>query len=240
MEHGIKIVLTGDEINRCIRFAGQAALNQQRIEFGQSDTDERSIPAMIVDTAVGKVGEAAFAKYCREYHGIIVNLDFNIYERGIWDDQDALINDWRIDIKSTKSGSKWLLVDWNKLSFRKHDQQLAHLYIMVTVGFRPSYRGSVNGTLTGEAFLHGGVFLDQLKHPQNKDSICRVLYKGDCIPNTSAKLQADNYGVFFKDLLSMEQVMRYIQNSCPPDTDCYTDPYDYETYSRPVSWNEWG
>ena len=111
---------------------------------------------------------------------------------------------------------------------------------MVTVGFRPSYKGSVNGTLTGEAFLHGGVFLDQLKHPQNKDSICRVLYKGDCIPNTSAKLQADNYGVFFKDLLSMEQVMRYIQNSCPPDTDCYTDPYDYETYSGPVSWNEWG
>jgi hypothetical protein len=44
-------------------------------------------------------------------------LDFNIYPRGVWDEADAIINGWRIDIKATRPGAKWMLIElglWQK------------------------------------------------------------------------------------------------------------------------------
>lgn len=129
----VEIKISQDELNQCVRFAGFAAAHQQKIEFGQQDTAERDIPAMIVDTAIGKIAEAAFSRYCRQKYHISVDLDYNIYERGLWDQQDAVINGWRFDIKASKTGSRWLLIDWNKLDFRQQDGELAHVYIMATV-----------------------------------------------------------------------------------------------------------
>jgi hypothetical protein len=46
--------------------------------------------------------------------GIVVPLDFEYYPRGEWDGQDTIINGWRIDVKGTRQGGKWMLIELSK------------------------------------------------------------------------------------------------------------------------------
>ena len=79
----------------------------------------------------------------KENYGIDVPLDFNYYPRGQWDDQDAEINGWRIDVKGTRKGGRWMLIEWNKLNFRQRDNNLSplcHVYGGLEPSDRSAYR----------------------------------------------------------------------------------------------------
>ena len=86
---------------RCIEFSQRSAPNQQAIEFGQHSTKARSTREIARDNLIGKIAEVAFSKMMKENYDIDVPLDFNCYPRGQWDNQDAVINGWRIDVKGT-------------------------------------------------------------------------------------------------------------------------------------------
>lgn len=94
----------------------------------------------------------------KENYGIDVPLDFNYYPRGQWDNQDAVINEWRIDVKGTRKGGQWMLIEWNKLNFRQRDNNLSHLYAMFTVDWDRS-----KDQPTGRASYKGAVSLNKLK-----------------------------------------------------------------------------
>ena len=128
-----KIRLTEDELDRCMEFSNRSAPNQQDIEFGQRSTKARSTREIARDNLIGKIAEVAFSKMMKENYGIDVPLDFNYYPRGQWDSQDAVINGWRIDVKGTRKGGHWMLIEWNKLNFRQRDNNLSHLYAMFSV-----------------------------------------------------------------------------------------------------------
>ena len=98
------IRLSQDELARCIEFSQRSAPNQQAIEFGQRSTKARSTREIARDNLIGKIAEVAFSKMMKENYGIDVPLDFNYYPRGQWDNQDAVINGWRIDVKGTRKG----------------------------------------------------------------------------------------------------------------------------------------
>ncbi|MGE5403330.1 MAG: hypothetical protein ACM3PP_00120 [Candidatus Saccharibacteria bacterium] len=102
-----RIELTRDEMEACWDFSKQSAENQQQIEFGQADTKPRPVGEIARDNFIGKLAEAAFQKFMRDEYNIDFELDYHYYPRGQWDDQDALINGWSIDVKGTRSGSKW-------------------------------------------------------------------------------------------------------------------------------------
>lgn len=217
------IRLNENEYEQCLVFAQTCALNQQRIEFGQSDTVPRSTAEISRDNMIGKMAEVAFAKMLRERYDIAIELDFNYYPRGKWDDQDAVINGWMIDVKATRKGGQWMLIEWSKLNFRQKQAKLSHLYVMAAVDWDRErdlpYR---------EVDLIGCASIQKLRPGVPSTAILR---KGACIPNTHMRLQADNYGIRFADLeKNWDYVISFLRNNAPPDLCDYPNPYT----GRPV------
>lgn len=218
------IWLTEDELKRCIEFSRISAPNQQAVEFGQHSTKPRSSSEIARDNLIGKIAEVAFSKMMKENYEIDVDLDFNYYPRGQWDSQDAVINGWRIDIKSTRKGGHWMLIEWNKLNFRQHNNNLSHIYLMFTVDWNRH-----TDLPTGRASFEGAVSLQKLKHgcPTTK-----ILRKGDVIPGTKTLLQADNYGIHFNDLYKhLNHLVSFMTDSQPPVslTEKFHNPYSGKT-----------
>ena len=218
------ILLAEEEMRRCRKFARISARSQQAIEYGQHTTKARSEREIARDNLIGKIAEVAFSKMLKENYGIDVPLDFNYYPRGQWDNQDAEINGWRIDIKATREGGRWMLIEWNKLNFRQRDNDLSHLFVLFTVGWNRQ-----TDQPTGTAAYQGAVSLEKLK---KSCTTTHELRKGSNIPGTSARLQADNYGIRFSDLYKdTDELIRILMEAPPAKTltDNYRNPYTGET-----------
>lgn len=216
------ITLTAEEMRVCMDFAYRCAENQQQIEFGQRDTAERGIPEIGRDNLIGKMAEVAFAKMLRERYNIYIELDFEFYPRGVWDRQDAKINDWRIDVKGTRGGGRWLLVEWSKLNFRQRDNDLSHLYVMASVAWDRETDSPV-----GTVDLIGCASINRLKPDEELTTIIR---KGETLPGTRTAMQADNYGIRFNQLTTdWDFIINKITTEPPPDTDDYPNPYTGQT-----------
>ena len=219
MSREVYVRLTDDEIERCRVFAYTSAQTQQAIEFGQKTTAERDKEEGGRDTWIGKIGEVIVAKAAEKRFGIHVDLDFSYYPRGQWDDQDFLINGWRIDVKAMREGARWLFVEWNKLCFRQQYHNLSHAYIAVSVGWdRDSDKPTGGGVIKGIASL------DKLSTASEKTA---VLMKGDLIPGTNTRLQADNYGIRFKDLSDFDRSFLYMLKHRPNGVaERFINPYE--------------
>ncbi len=218
------IILSDYELQQCYEFSKHSAKSQQAIEFGQHTTKARSVNEIARDNLIGKIAEVAFSKIMKENYNIDVPLDFNYYPRGQWDNQDAIINGWRIDVKSTRTGGQWTLIEWNKLNFRQSDNNLSHLYVMFTVDWNRK-----TDKPTGKVRYNGAVSLGKLN---NKCPTTLILRKGQKIPGTNTLLQADNYGIHYKDLYKhLNHLVAYLTQSPPPDslTNNYRNPYTGET-----------
>lgn len=218
------IVLTDAEMDKCREFSRISAASQQAIEFGQHTTKARPEKEIARDNLIGKMAEVAFSKMMKENYGIDVPLDFNYYPRGQWDGQDAEINGWRIDVKGTRSGGRWMLIEWNKLDFRQRDNNLSHLFVMFTVDWDRSADQP-----TGEVSYQGAASLAKLKESVPTTVVLR---KGAVIPGAQTHLQADNYGIRFGDLYKHLNHLVKILLKAPPEqslTDNYKNPYPGET-----------
>lgn len=220
------VLLTESELTRCVKFARQSAPTQQLIEFGQKDIKPRSVGEVSRDTLIGKIAEVAFYKIMLENYGIDIGLDFNVYPRGKYDAQDAVVNDWCIDVKGTRQGGNYLLVEWNKIDFRQLENRLSHVYAMFSVGWDrnadcPNRHASYVGAVTLRALSDNLNWIDT-----------QSLRKGECIPGTSRRLQADNYGIRFdslnKDLDGLVRVMRQRKPN-QEVVNGYLNPYTHET-----------
>jgi hypothetical protein len=202
-------------------YRGFATLARLSKEFPKKARSENEIAR---DNLIGKIAEVAFSKMMKENYGIDVPLDFNYYPRGQWDNQDAEINGWRIDVKGTRSGGRWMLIEWNKLNFRQRDNNLSHLFVMFTVDWDRN-----SDQPTGKVSYRGAVSLAKLK-----DGIPTtvVLRKGSILPGTKTHLQADNFGIQFKDLYKhLNHLVEYLRAAPPPSslTDHFRNPYTGET-----------
>lgn len=189
----MRITLTKDELDKCRIFSNKCAVSQQAIEFGQHTTQERKVKEIARDNLIGKIAETAFSKMMKEQCGIDIPLDFEYYPRGKWDSQDTIINGWRIDVKATRKGGHWFLIEWSKLAFRKRENKLSHMYVMFTVDWDRE-----SDQPTGTAEYQGAAVLTQLreKYPHTE-----ILRKNSVIPRTKTPLQADNFGIHFDHLL---------------------------------------
>lgn len=215
------IVLTEEETEKSKDFSVRSARTQQAIEFGQSDTKAREFSEIARDNMIGKMAEIAFARMLKEDFGIDVPLDFEVYERGKWDDNDMVINGWNIDIKSTRIGH-WLLIEWSKLNFRQKQGKLPHAFFMCKTQWNTD-----TDTPTGVVELIGSISLNRLvaNHPN-----IYCIRKGQQLPGTRAFLQADNFGVKFENLNSnWTETINYILTNPAPDLSNYPNPYTGET-----------
>ena len=188
----MKIFLTSDEIAQCIDFSHKSARSQQQVEFGQHDTLQRTFKEIARDNCIGKLAEVAFSKMMKQHFDLDIPLDFNIYPRGVWDDADANINGWRIDIKSTRPGARWMLIEWNKLNFRQTERKPTHVFVMAVTDWDRQ-----NDTPTGGVEFVGFVSRRRLKVGIPGTHVIR---KGEYLPGKNVRLQADNFGIRFSDL----------------------------------------
>ena len=212
------IILSEIEYAQCLAFSKRCANSQQRIEFGQHDTAPRAVAEISRDNMIGKMAEVAFSKMLKDVFGIHTELDFNYYPRGEWDDQDAVVNGWKIDVKATRKGGRWMLIEWSKLDFRQRQGKLADLYVMAIVDW-DRYRDLPSRRVE----LVGCASIMKLRHGVPTTHILR---KGELIPETNTRLQADNFGISFSDLeKDWESVIQYICKNPPPDVSQYPNPY---------------
>ena len=203
------IMLSQQELKACKHFSIKSAYNQQEVEFGESSTKPRSVREIARDNLIGKIAEVAFCKVMHENYGIDIALDFNYYPRGQWDRQDAAINNWRIDIKATRKGGQWMLIDWNKLNFRQHNDELSHIYLMFTVDWDRK-----TDMPTGKVSYEGAASLSKLS---TSCQTTYVLRKGEYIPNTNTPLQTDNFGIHFGELYKdLSGLVTYLTYRQPP------------------------
>lgn len=221
------IRLTHQELSQCIAFAKASAPNQQRIEFGDHDTKPRAFNEVARDNLIGKIAEIAFSKMMKENYGLDVPLDFNFYPRGQWDNQDAVINGWRIDVKGTRKGGHWMLIEWNKLQFRQRENKLSHVYMMFSVEWNRATDLPI-----GRAIYEGAASLSKLRADCETT---KVLRKGEPIPGTHAILQADNFGIHFRDLYKhLNHLVAYLLDQEPPRslTENYPNPFAGQTNAQ--------
>lgn len=184
----IRIILNQEEINKCIEFSKKCANNQQEIEFGESTTIHRNVKEISRDNLIGKMAEVAFQKFIKSKFNIDTEVDFNYYPRGVWDDADISINGWRFDIKSSRVGASWLLVEQNKINFRKKYNNNSHIFVMSVTGWDRKNDTNLN-------------YVDIVGYISYKKLInSTMIHKGEFLPNKNIKLQSDNYCVKFNNL----------------------------------------
>lgn len=223
------IILIEEEMRKCREFSERCALNQQPIKFGERTTMPRPVQKIARDNLIGKIAETAFRKMMKENYGIEIELDFNYYPRGQWDDQDAVVNGWRIDVKSTKVGGKWLLVEWNKLNFRQRGDKLSHVYVMLSVGWDHNADQP-----TGHVSYEGFVTLARLGK-QILDT--EIILQNSCIPGTLQRLDADNYGIPISKLFRNPYDLYILLTQYRPSeklTQNFKNPFTDQTYAEIV------
>lgn len=203
------ITLTPDEMQKCIEFSKKSAETQQDIEFGQKDTKPRQTEEIARDNLIGKMAEVAVLRMLREKYGIHYPVNYEIYPRGEWDDCDVKIGGWSIDIKSTRI-EKWLLFETNKLKMRQ-SQKINNLDALIMC---KTLWNMDKDEPKGTVELIG---LISMKKLLSSDPKVKHLKKGDFIPNTKSKLQAENLAVAFDDLEhNWDMMIDYMTNNPPP------------------------
>lgn len=203
------ITLTPDEMQKCIEFSQKSAETQQDIEFGQKDTKPRPTKEIARDNLIGKMAEVAVLRMLREKYGIHYPVNYEIYPRGEWDDCDVKIGGWSIDIKSTRIG-KWLLFETNKLKMRQ-SQKNNNLDALIMC--KTPWNMDKDEPI-GTVELIGLISMRKLL---SSDPKVKHLKKGDFIPNTKSKLQAENLAVAFDDLEhNWDMMIDYMTKNPPP------------------------
>lgn len=184
------IELTDYQIKLCRLFAEESAKTQQKIEFGNKSTTPRALEEIAHDTYIGKVAEAAIVTLAWREFGYKIPVNYEIYPRGQYDDEDININGWSIDVKATTKG-KWLLVERNKIEFRKKENNLPDIIMLCKpIGNRVEMIGYTSTS--------------KLIKDEN------LLLEGECIPDTKCRLQADNYALAGSELRDITEALRYM------------------------------
>lgn len=188
----IRLRIPKNLMNQCQEFARDAAETHQRIEFGEQSTNQRSFKEVERDILIGKMAEVAFWIYAKRLYELNFELDWGIYPRGIWDKADVEVNKWLIDIKASRNKANWLLVELNKINFRKEHGESPDFFVLASTAWNMQTDNPKNLVA-----LKGYAHISEM----NKDiPKTLLLKKGNFIPNTYAKLQADNFARNASDL----------------------------------------
>lgn len=190
------IQLTDYEYMMCVLFSEESARSQQKIEFGNKATAKRFNREIREDTLCGKMAEVAFARMLREDYKLHLPVNYEVYPRGEWDDEDVIVNGKLIDIKSTQRG-RFLLIENNKMNFRKEQKKTPDIIVMC--------RSDIENRLVE---IVGCISTKKLVDGRNEK--VKRLKSGEFIPGTGVKLQADNYCVRFEDLCDIKSAFDYL------------------------------
>ena len=110
-----EIAINDIEYEKCNRFAEKSSSSQR--EHRSGGTMRRNKKEIFSDTLRGKMGEIAIKKFLGQhpFNFEEIELDFEIYPRGVWDREDFKISDKRFSIKTANPFSRYLLLETKDL-----------------------------------------------------------------------------------------------------------------------------
>lgn len=153
-----KIKLSHGNYKEAVKFAMKLWYAGKPKGDWRSTGTQRDIGKYITDHSIGKLAEIAFARFLVVNWGIRAKLDFDIHPGALSIDSGdlaeiscngtnikPLIN---IDVKSTKMGSLWAMVDLQEFNNRKYD---AYVWVKVDLPLnhlaRPIFEAIRNGNM---------------------------------------------------------------------------------------------
>jgi hypothetical protein len=168
--------LNDEEFKVCKDFSVSSAKSQREYRSGGSQF--RSIGMIESDTLRGKVGEFIVKKFLQQSPFNIngIKLDFNVYERGVWDEKDFNVGSLNFSVKSAKWFSRWLLLESKDIN--RGDVYDVYVFVTIEKDFKS---GTIKGFTTKDEVLNGPNTLE--------------LNRGDYIPNTNTTLDAANHAI---------------------------------------------
>ena len=181
-----EITITDIEYEKCKEFAEKSSSSQR--EHRSGGTMIRNNYQIFSDTLRGKMGEIATKNFLEQppLNFKEIELDFEIYPRGVWDREDFKIYDKRFSIKTAKDFSKYLLLETKDLE--RGDTY--DYYVLVLVNEKKRTAQIVGYIPKNEMQTVSEKTLD--------------LKKGESIPKTGVTLDADNHARHKDDLLNSE------------------------------------
>jgi len=165
---GRKIELAENQVKKCINFAAEFITNDKSdLDFGNSSLPRGKIDR-IADCAEGKIGELAFKLFAKEFD-VEIDMDFElIHGRLKIDDgqdikrvkhRDRYIQPkLKVDVKTSRFGSKWLLVEDHK-----YGEEWADAYVFVTVNLAPNIESDLASLCKSvDCIVHGYCYAGDL------------------------------------------------------------------------------
>ena len=117
------VEISDSDVKKCYEFATEAARTRSQSwnDFGRTDK-KRGIIDQVADIIEGKLAEIGFARFCERHTEMTCELDFEHYSsREVVDfgndvqflsiNGKKYVNPMKIDVKSTRRYSKWLLIE---------------------------------------------------------------------------------------------------------------------------------
>lgn len=169
-----EIKITDQEFDECKKFADDSSKTQR--EHRSGGTYFRSADEIHSDTLRGKIAEVAVKKFLEQDPLNVkeIDLDFNIYPRGVWDKCDFNLNGKKVSIKSSKHFARCLLLETKDIL----RGNVFDFYILVLVNEK-----------NRSAKIAGYALRSEIETVSEKTL---ELKKGENIPETSVPLDADN------------------------------------------------
>lgn len=204
MTQGIEVELTDYEFMLCEAFSQECAPRQQAIEFGEGSTAERDRKERERDILIGKMGEIGVSKVLSQKYGIQSPVNLNVYPKYVCDDFDLVINGWNAEVKTTRDTGWHLMITREKVEKWRKDNKLPDVIISCKAPWdrvtdKPAKHAiNIIGCISMGRFLEGWN--------------CQRVQKGQTIPGTNTRAQADNYVIDDKYLCEFEKAVNGMIN----------------------------
>jgi len=152
------IELLHDDYKKAVKFAMKLWYADKPKGDWRSTGTKRDIGKYITDHSMGKLAEIGFEKFLEVNWGISAKLDFDIHPGTLSIDRGDLVEiNYKgknirplisIDVKSTKSGSLWAMIDLQEFENRQYD---AYVWVKVDLPLnhlaRPIFEAVRNGNM---------------------------------------------------------------------------------------------
>ena len=171
-------------------------------EYRTGGSHFRSSKEIFINAFQGKLAEVAFYEYFKDKDLQINEPDFETYPKGQWDNFDFMINNKKINVKSTKHFGNLMLLeqgDWNNnaeyIPNIGSNNHIYDLFVLLRIDSKTN-KYDIPGFITTNDLMH----IIQKQH---------IIKKGEML-NGKIPMDANNYYVQAGDMRNINTFMSFL------------------------------
>tara|TARA_Y100001970_G_C14145791_1_gene809734 strand:+ start:40 stop:726 length:687 start_codon:yes stop_codon:yes gene_type:complete len=196
--------ISKDGINKARDFASKMTSKQigEHRERRTGGSHFRSTKEIFINAFQGKLAEVAFYEYFKDKYLQINEPDFETYPKGQWDNFDFVINNKKINVKSTKHFGNLMLLeqgDWNNsaeyIPNIGSNNHIYDLFVLLRIDSRIN-NYDIPGFITRNDLMH----IIQKQH---------IIKKGQML-NGKIPMDANNYYVQAGDMRNINTIRNFL------------------------------